>query len=215
MSDQPDRFPRSQPTAEAEALFFFERRDLDLPYYRGTPVGLSRRGWQITLAATALGFAALVTLQPLARSGFGPILPAILFVLIPLAGLAMAAGWTAVRALFHPLRRLDWALMPGFALLNLLVTLLLGLVILRLFHAVENPAGAVVAAASGAERLLFFGWTAIQLLGEEIFTILPFLAFLTFLNARMPRRSALVLAALGAAVIFALAHLPTYQWNLA
>ncbi len=215
MSDQSDRSPRSRPSADAEALFFFERRDLDLPFYRGTPVGLSHRGWQITLAATALGFATLVALQPLGWSGFAAFIPAILFVLIPLASLATAAGWTAVRALFHPLRRLDWALMAGFALLNLGLTLLLGLVILRLFNAVENPAGAVVAAASGAERLLFFGWTAIQLLGEEIFTILPFLAFLTFLNTRMSRSSALALAALGAAVIFALAHLPTYQWNLA
>lgn len=59
-----------------------------------------------------------------------------------------------------------------------------------------------------------FGWTGVKVLGEEIFTILPFLALLVFLDRRLSRWSAIVLAALGISVIFALVHLPTYPWNL-
>ena len=59
-----------------------------------------------------------------------------------------------------------------------------------------------------------FGWTGVQALGEEICTILPFLAFLAFFDRRLSRRSAIVPAALGISVIFALVYLPTYPWNL-
>ena len=55
-----------------------------------------------------------------------------------------------------------------------------------------------------------------QLLGEELFTILPFLALLWWLHARagIRRRKALVLAWLLSAIPFALVHLPTYGWDL-
>lgn len=59
-----------------------------------------------------------------------------------------------------------------------------------------------------------FGWTGVQALGEEICTILPFFALLAFFDRRLSRRSAIVLAALGISVIFALVHLPIYPWNL-
>ena len=77
-----------------------------------------------------------------------------------------------------------------------------------------NPAGEMVAGQSTSGQVLFFTSSAVQLLGEEIFSVLVFLAFLAFLDRSMSRKMALSLATLGAAVIFAVVHLPTYQWHL-
>lgn len=195
-------------------MFRFERADSDLPFYRGVPVSISATGWLILLASVGIAFLALITTQPIFPSGPGTFIPALLSLLIPLATLAVVAGRRAPCALFGPIRRRDAKIIVGFFLLNAVVTITVGLVITNLFQSAANPAGDRVASASALDRVLFFGWTAIQLIGEEVFTILPFLAFLTFLDRRMRRKTAMALAVLGAAVIFALIHLPTYQWNL-
>ncbi|EAQ03491.1 possible CAAX amino terminal protease family protein [Pseudooceanicola batsensis HTCC2597] len=199
---------------DPDERFRFERADCDLPLYRGRPVHIGPAGWLLVLASVAVAFGALMKTQPMFPSGFGTFIPALLFVLIPLGTLAAVAGPRAPLSLFRPVRRRDGAIILGFFVLNAVATILLGLLVTHLFHTVANPAGDRVASAAGLDRILFFGWTAIQLLGEEIFTILPFLAFLAFLDRMMPRKAAIALAALGAAVIFALIHLPTYQWNL-
>ena len=64
--------------------------------------------------------------------------------------------------------------------------------------------------------MLFYPRTAIQLLGEELLTILPFLALLYFLVAKAgwSRKRAVLLSWLVTAVAFGLVHLPTYDWNV-
>lgn len=195
-------------------MFAFERADCDLPFYRGVPVAIGPAGWLIVLASAGLAFVVLMAAQQWFQSGFAAFIPALLFTVIPLAALAAVAGLRAPLALFRRLRRKDGLLMLGFFILNAVATVLLGLLVTQLFQAAANPAGDKVAAAAALDRILFFGWTAVQLLGEEVFTILPFLAFLAYLDRKLPRKSAIAAAALGAAVIFALIHLPTYQWNL-
>ena len=197
------------------SLFFFERRDCDLPYYRNFAFGGGLGRWLVILASVALGAAALMLAQQRFRSGLSAFLPPLLFVAIPLAGLALAFRPKAPLALFRPLQARDFGVILCFFVVNAIVTVALGLLITRLFDTTPNPATQMVAAAQGAERVLFFGWAALQLLGEEVFTILPFLAFLALLTVYLPRKSALAVAALGASVVFALMHLPTYQWNVA
>ena len=55
-----------------------------------------------------------------------------------------------------------------------------------------------------------------QLFGEEIFTILPLLAILWLAvnKLHLPRRAGVTIAWILSAVIFALLHLPTYNWNV-
>ncbi|WP_236016686.1 type II CAAX prenyl endopeptidase Rce1 family protein [Salipiger abyssi] len=195
-------------------MFRFERAGSDLPFYRGAPVSISAAGWLMVLASVAIAFLALNMTQPIFPTGPGTFIPALLFLLIPLATLVIVAGRHAPLALFRPVRRRDAKIIVGFFLLNAVVTVALGLLVTSLLHTAANPAGDRAASASGLDRVLFFGWTAIQLVGEEVFTILPFLAVLTFLDRSLPRKTAIALAALGAAVIFALIHLPTYQWNV-
>ena len=56
----------------------------------------------------------------------------------------------------------------------------------------------------------------LQLLGEELITILPFLALMALFSKRFgaSRKTAIVGAWLVSAALFGLAHLPTYGWNV-
>lgn len=64
--------------------------------------------------------------------------------------------------------------------------------------------------------LAFCVGTGIQLLGEEVFTILPFLALMWVLTRRgTSRKTSILIAWLATAVWFGAAHLPTYDWNFA
>ena len=83
------------------------------------------------------------------------------------------------------------------------------------FGADANATIAGLVGQSSASLELFFLSTIPQLLGEELLTILPFLAILQFAYARMglSRRKAVVVAWLLSSLLFGLVHLPTYNWN--
>lgn len=65
--------------------------------------------------------------------------------------------------------------------------------------------------------IAFYVGTGIQLFGEEVFTILPFLAvmYLLYTKVRLSRTTSILLAWLITALWFGAAHLPTYGWNFA
>lgn len=187
----------------------------DFPFYAGRPVGLSGPQWCVALAGVALAFWLLVAPWTHPSHPWGMWVPALLFCSVPLVALALVAGrgWTA---LFHRLRARDLLLMVGIAVLNLVVTVLVGLLFTGLHHASANPLFQSLGQADAATRVTAFAVMVPQLLGEELLTILPFLALLWWLHGRMKlqRRSAVMLAWLLSAIPFALVHLPTYGWNL-
>ena len=183
-----------------------------MPYYDGKPVRLSAPQWLFVLAALAFAFAVLMLSGASFGNGAGRLIPALLFVALPLLALANVAGrhW---RALFRRVRLREIGWMIVFALLNVVVSISVALVVRTLTPTTTNPANALLESASGGERVAFFAATLPQLLGEELLTILPLLALLSFLHARLgwSRRRALIVAALLSALLFALAHLPTYR----
>lgn len=187
----------------------------DFPFYAGRPVGLSGTQWCIVLVGVALAFGLLIAPWTHLSPPWGMWVPALLFCSVPLGALALVAGrrWTA---LFHRLRARDLLLMVGIAALNLMVTALVGLLFTSLHHASANPMSQSLGEADTATRVMAFAAMVPQLLGEELLTILPFLALLWWLHARMKlqRHTAVTLAWLLSAIPFALAHLPTYGWNL-
>jgi hypothetical protein len=65
-------------------------------------------------------------------------------------------------------------------------------------------------------RIAFFIKTIPQLFGEEVITLLPFLAVMQLLSKslRLGRKAAIVGAWLATALLFGLIHLPTYGWNV-
>jgi CAAX protease family protein len=196
-------------------FFFFELTDSDLPFYRGVPVGLGPIGWGIVLLSVAIAYMVLSGLQPRFHSGLAGFIPPLLFVIIPLATLAVVAGSRAPFALFKPIHARDLGIIFGFFILNAIVTIALGYLIIGLFHSAPNPAAQLAAAAIGFDRVLFLGWVTVQLVGEEILTILCLLAFMALLDRFVSRKAAMCIAVLGASIIFAMIHLPTYQGNVA
>lgn len=193
----------------------FEYPNDDFPYYNGIPTEISVAQWLWVMAAVVLGFFALVTPIPFVTGDIGGFIHAILFFAIPLVGLAIVAGkqWTA---LFRKVSGRDIMWMVAFALLNMVATILVGYFVMTFLGAASNPALSGLGELDSSRRVLFFLKTAPQLFGEEVLSILPFLAILYFSYSRMrrSRKMSIVIAWLAAAIIFGAAHLPTYDWNL-
>jgi uncharacterized protein len=187
----------------------------DFPFYNGAPVALSGWQWLLVLAGVAAGFSAM--LWPVAWPGgaWAPMIPALLFVAIPLAVLARVAPghW---RVLFGRVGWRELRLMVGFALLNIVISMSVGVLVSAWTEVSSNNATAQLATMDTGERVAFFAKTLPQLLGEEVITMLPFLAVLTVLTQRfgVGRKGAIVAAWLVSSLLFGLIHLPTYNWNV-
>ena len=202
-------------TISGAARLPLEPEGADFPYYAGIPQTIRSSGWWIVLAATVAGFAALVTPMPFQDGIATGWLRVAAFVGLPLLALAIAAPgrWTAI---FGRVGVREVLLMFGFALLNIIITMSVGLAI-KAFGTTSGNDGIVDAAnLEGLRMANFFAKVAVQLLGEELITILPFLALLAFLHnkAGWGRNSAVLAAWLVSAVAFGLIHLPTYDWNV-
>ncbi|MEW9837663.1 CPBP family glutamic-type intramembrane protease [Mesorhizobium marinum] len=195
-------------------LWFARKRAGDFPFYKGVPVALTGPQWLIVLTGVVLGFAALIVPFELYQNAIGGFIPAILFFGIPLLALAFVAGrhW---RAIFRRLVFSDVFWMVGVAALNLVVALAIFYIVRTVFSMNANPVGDLLGSASGAERVLFYLKTIPQLFGEEVVSILPFLAILWWCHQRlgMSRTASIACAWLGAAIFFGALHLPTYGWN--
>ncbi|AUC98520.1 CPBP family intramembrane metalloprotease [Bradyrhizobium sp. SK17] len=193
----------------------FEYPGDDFPYYNGRPAAISGRQWLFVMVMLVAAFVVLVTPIPMFAKGFGQFVPAVLFFAIPLIALAIVVPrhWTA---LFRRVGVRDIGWMVGFAVLNVLIGALIGFTLTTLSGTNPNAALAGLANLPLAGLILFFLKTIPQLFGEEVFTILPFLALLWLFCAklRLSRRASIVAAWVIAALLFAGAHLPTYGWNV-
>lgn len=187
----------------------------DFPYYNGLPVALSAGQWLFVLAMVVLGFLTLDWPIPWPGGAFGPFIPALLMPALPLAALAwVSRGHGTI--LFGGLGFRAFRLMVGFAVLNIVVSMSVGAMVGALTEVTPNRAAAHLADMDTAGRVAFFAKTIPQLLGEEVITVLPFLALMTWLtrSAGVGRQGAIVGAWLITSVMFGLIHLPTYNWNL-
>jgi len=186
----------------------------DFPFYNGAPVAFSGWQWLLLMAGVVAGFAALVWAIPWPAGPLGAMIPAVLFVAIPLAVLARVAPrrW---RVIFGQVGWRELRLMVGFALLNVVVSMGVGALVRAVAEVTPNAATAQLSAMGTGERVAFFVKTLPQLLGEEVVTVLPFLAVLTLLTQHfgVGRKGAVVGAWLVSALLFGLIHLPTYHWN--
>lgn len=201
--------------AMVEGRLPFEPAGKDFPYYRGSPVTISTKGWLLVAVGVVAGFLALITPLPFTDNLFTGWLRVLLFIGLPLVGLQMAApsGWTAI---FARVGAREVKLMFAFAFLNIVISFAVGSIV-KAFGTVTANAGIADAAQFGGAQLAnFFAKVAVQLLGEELVTILPFLAILTLSHnlTGMARNTAVIVAWLASAAAFGLIHLPTYNWNL-
>jgi len=212
-SKEPE-FSETQLSAD-ERFKRFEYPGRDFPFYNGLPAGLSGAQWLFVLVMVAVGFLALSAPFPLFADVWGQFIPAMLFFAIPLAALAIVTPrhWTAI---FRKVGGRDILWMVVFAVINMAVSLSAAAVVTGIFGTTTNPAVSALATMTAAERILFYLRTIPQLFGEELLTVLPFLALMTLFSVRMglSRKTSIVWASLVAALVFGLAHLPTYGWNI-
>ena len=168
-------------TDKAERFGWLERPGDDFPFYNGEPAAISGGQWWLVMAAILAGFLVLTLSNPLLTGAFLGFVPIVAFFALPLAALKYVAprGWTAI---FRRLRLRDALVMAGFALINILVTGIAGAILISVIDTTVNPAIAGLAGQDTPARILFFAKSVPQLFGEEVLTILPFLALLTWLT---------------------------------
>jgi len=187
----------------------------DFPFYNGNPVSLTGSQWLLLMVSVAVGY--LLLALPIDWPGgaaLGQFIPAILFPAIPLATLAYMAPvhW---RSLFGKVGGREVRLMIGFALLNLVVTMAVGGLLSTLTTVSSNASTSQIGGLDTLGKLAFFGKTLPQLFGEEIITILPFLALMHLFSVHFGkgRKAAIIGAWIVSSLVFGLMHLPAYDWN--
>lgn len=185
----------------------------DFPFQPGQSPAPPLRLWVAALGLTALGVAGLMASPRLFGAGQSW-LGVLIFVGAPLTGLALLLSGRLDRVFARPTGR-DLLLGVGFGLLNLVVTIGVGLLVSQVLRMAANPVNATLAALPDSGLPAFFALTALQLVGEELVTAIPFLAVLTLAGRLgLGRRATLVVASLVAALAFAAMHFPTYQWHV-
>jgi membrane protease YdiL (CAAX protease family) len=205
--------PNSLPNTER--FFCFEDPKGDFPFYSGQPASVSNGQWFFVIAMVVVGF--LVLALPINWPGgtLGQFLPAVLMPAIPLAALAYVApcSWTSI---FGRVGAREIRLMVGFALLNIIVSMSVGAIVHASFNVTANGTVGQLGALDTTDQVVFFAKTIPQLFGEEVITILPFLALLQLFSRGLGlgRKGAVLAAWLITAVVFGLLHLPTYNWNV-
>ena len=187
----------------------------DFQFYNGSPASLSGGQWLLLMASVAVAFLLLaVPIDWPGGAALGQFIPAILFPAIPLATLAFIAPghW---RSIFGKVGAREIRLMIGFAILNLVVSMMVGSVVSTLTTVTPNASTAGLGALDTAGQIAFFGKTLPQLLGEEVMTLLPFLALMHLFAIRFGsgRKAAIIGAWVLSSLVFGLLHLPTYDWN--
>lgn len=184
----------------------------DFPFYADHPRRLGGRDWLILMASLAIAFAAL-TLVPLTGFPFS-LIPALLFVGIPLVALRMVAGadW---KVLFRRVGPRQIGQMVLFGALTLAGSMTIGLLLSKIVAFSHNPVSLSLGAMTAAELVARLIPTIPQLIGEELFGILPFLAVLWACVSRvgLSRRRGIFIALIVSSLIFGAAHLPTYDWH--
>lgn len=166
--------------------------------------------WAVALFTVAAGFAALM----LGEQALGTLPAVLLFVGLPLAGLFALTEGRLGLILQRPTGR-DIAVGLGFGLLNLIAIPVLGWMVTRLIPTAPNPVGDLLSGLAPGAIPGFFVTTGLQLVGEELVTVIPFLAVMVLMRRLgLPRGLAVGIAALAAALAFAAMHFPTYQWHV-
>lgn len=187
----------------------------DFPFYNGAPTPISAGQWLFVLGMVVVAFLLLALPIDWPGGTFGPFIPALLFPALPLAALAWVAPghW---RSIFGRVGSREVKLMLGYALLNIVVSMSVGIALQAVAEVTPNAAASQLGGLDAAGQVAFFAKTIPQLFGEELITILPFLALLQWLvgGLGVGRRRAIIVAWLASSLVFGLAHLPTYDWNL-
>lgn len=194
-----------------------ERNDgRDFPFYNLLPAEIPTWKWILIILSCIVGFASLLFIY--FDNQILNLIPRILFAGIPLATfiILVRPNW---KAIFKPLKWADVPTIIAFWLLTLGLSAAAAFLVSGgdpVGHFAANSATATVLDGGFWGVVGFYLGTFIQLFGEELVTILPFLAILYWLHTKfkVSRKLAIVLALIVTAISFGAMHLPTYGWSV-
>lgn len=201
-------------STQQTTTLWLEQSNDDFPFYNEKASSITVLQWLVILASLAVGFSVLTLNLNLLSGTFGGIARSTLFAAIPLTVFYLTLN-TNCTAIFRKLQWRDSLVMFAIALLNLTVTIAIGAIFIHTLGADTNVSIGALKDLPSNERLLFFVQSLPQLFGEELLTVLPFLAItsLCFKKFRLSRTQSVICAWLLSSLIFGLAHLPSYNWN--
>ncbi len=191
--------------------------DRELPYQPGSSTPLPTNAWLILFAAMALAYLLVITPWTPPLGDLGRVLRGALFVALPLLGLRLAAGgwWSAP---VHAPTAQDVQWIVAGALLTMLASVGVALLLLHRtdIEVTPNPIVHELTRMPLPAFVALLLSTVPQLIGEELLAILPLLGVLALLtrHTQLPAAQAVALASVASCVLFAAAHLPTYDWNV-
>lgn len=203
-----------KPTKERFGKLIEENNDVDFPYYNGQPVTVPVWKWVVAWLGTFAGFLALSFIP--ASNNVESLVSRVLFTGIPLVvfWLLTKPYW---KSIFRKLRKIDFFYMLLFGVLTMILTPILAtlVTVLGFPTAANQVATESIFAGSVLEVIAFYVGTAIQLLGEELLVIIPFLGVMSVLHQKfgVSRKQALIWAWIVSSIWFGAIHLPTYHWN--
>ncbi len=187
----------------------------DFPFYNLLPAEIATWKWAVIILSCVVGFAVL-TFTGSSNQGI-ELITRILFTAIPLLTFIYLTkpNW---KAIFKPLKWVDAPTIVFFWLLTLGSSAAVGFLVSGgdISHFQANSATDSLLAGGAWNVVWFYVGTFIQLFGEELVTILPFLAVLYWAHSKfgLSRKKAIIAAWIITAITFGAMHLPTYGWNV-
>lgn len=187
---------------QKDEFFKFENETQDFPLYRENP-HISTGKWAVMIFSVLLTlFLIMVPLDFLSEIG---ILKRLLYLIIPLLGFGFAVDWQ-YGLICKKFKKGDLKLIVILFIAEFVFTILLSLALTHLGVAAhDNP---IIAELTSVSTWLIF---PLQLFGEELIKIIPFIVFLAvFYKFTKNRKMSVVIAAALTLLIFGLIHLPAY-----
>jgi len=193
-----------------------ERNDkADFPFYNLLLTEITTWKWIAIILSCVVAFGVLTFTGSDKQSI--ELISRILFTAIPLTTFIVLAkpDW---KAIFRPLKWVDIPTIILFWLLTLGASAGAGFLVSGgdISHFQANTVTDDLLAGGAWNVAWFYLGTFIQLFGEELVTILPFLAVLYWAHSKfgLSRNKAIILAWIITAITFGAMHLPTYGWNI-
>lgn len=189
-------------------------KETDFPFYKE---GIPTHNWIFPISGCLSALLLIYRDLPIS-----PVLKiavrASLLVVLPFLGLHFVSSHIYT-SLYRKLRRSDFKLIVLTVLSAIVIQLFLHFLLTELFQYkfAENGGVNIISTLGTTDRIIYsFFLFGFQLMGEEMLRIVPFLFFLQFFtqNLGMRRKHSILFSWFISAAIFALLHLPTYNWNM-
>ncbi|MEK4235766.1 type II CAAX endopeptidase family protein [Paenibacillus sp. FSL H8-0261] len=192
------------------------KQTVDYPLYNGQPYFMPIGKWVVILASIVVGYLTMTVEIPFLPNEVQIKIAPFLFTLFPLIALVWATkGKLGILFKKPEVSHVLYGIL--FFIINFIVTLGVAALLSSMGAVTVNAVLGHGDTLSTGEKLWTLFFSGFQLIGEELLTILPFLAImqLCFIGFKMSRKASVFIALIVTALIFGALHLKTYNFNFA